>query len=102
MQKRDPGSAPKLGDRVPYVIVAAAKGTAAYLKSEVSQGQPVLPVIWDQIHFHLQLARVKFLCLVYISHGWEIAGMLANRDFPELTGGQSDLHKKKCMVLLPK
>lgn len=36
MQKRDPGSAPKLGDRVPYVIVAAAKGTAAYLKSEVS------------------------------------------------------------------
>ncbi|RUS90623.1 hypothetical protein EGW08_001620, partial [Elysia chlorotica] len=34
MQKRDPGSAPKLGDRVPYVIVAAAKGTAAYLKSE--------------------------------------------------------------------
>ena len=35
MQKRDPGSAPKLGDRVPYVIVAAAKGTAAYLKSEV-------------------------------------------------------------------
>ncbi|GFR97478.1 DNA polymerase [Elysia marginata] len=34
MQKRDPGSAPKLGDRVPYVIIAAAKGTAAYLKSE--------------------------------------------------------------------
>ncbi|XP_055900779.1 DNA polymerase delta catalytic subunit-like [Biomphalaria glabrata] len=34
MQKRDPGSAPKLGDRVPYVIIAAPKGTAAYLKSE--------------------------------------------------------------------
>lgn len=34
MMKRDAGSAPKLGDRVPYVIVAAAKGTAAYLKSE--------------------------------------------------------------------
>jgi len=34
MAKRDPGSAPKLGDRVPYVIIAAAKGTAAYLKSE--------------------------------------------------------------------
>ncbi|CAG5135999.1 unnamed protein product [Candidula unifasciata] len=34
MQKRDPGSAPKLGDRVPYVITAAAKGTAAYMKSE--------------------------------------------------------------------
>lgn len=34
MAKRDAGSAPKLGDRVPYVITAAAKGTAAYLKSE--------------------------------------------------------------------
>ncbi|XP_064480973.1 DNA polymerase delta catalytic subunit-like isoform X2 [Ornithodoros turicata] len=34
MRKRDAGSAPNLGDRVPYVIIAAAKGTAAYLKSE--------------------------------------------------------------------
>ncbi|XP_013786917.1 DNA polymerase delta catalytic subunit [Limulus polyphemus] len=34
MKKRDPGSAPNLGDRVPYVIIAASKGTAAYLKSE--------------------------------------------------------------------
>lgn len=34
MRKRDPGSAPQLGDRVPYVIIAAPKGTAAYLKSE--------------------------------------------------------------------
>lgn len=34
MRKRDPGSAPQLGDRVPYVIIAAAKNTAAYLKSE--------------------------------------------------------------------
>ncbi|OQR75031.1 DNA polymerase delta catalytic subunit-like [Tropilaelaps mercedesae] len=34
MMKRDAGSAPKLGDRVPYVIISAAKGTAAYLKSE--------------------------------------------------------------------
>lgn len=34
MRKRDAGSAPNLGDRVPYVIVAASKGTAAYLKSE--------------------------------------------------------------------
>ena len=32
MKKRDPGNAPKLGDRVPYVIVAASKGTPAYLK----------------------------------------------------------------------
>ena len=36
MRKRDAGSAPHLGDRVPYVIIAGAKGTAAYMKSEVS------------------------------------------------------------------
>ena len=35
MKKRDANSAPKLGDRVPYVIVAKAKGAAAYEKSEV-------------------------------------------------------------------
>nr|BAO20825.1 DNA polymerase delta catalytic subunit [Cyclops vicinus] len=34
MRKRDAGSAPKLGDRVPYVIIAAAKGTPAYAKAE--------------------------------------------------------------------
>eukprot|EP00124_Ichthyophonus_hoferi_P000144 Ihof_evm8s5 gene=Ihof_evmTU8s5 len=34
MRKRDMGSAPNLGDRVPYVIVKAAKGAAAYEKSE--------------------------------------------------------------------
>lgn len=35
MRKRDPAGAPQLGDRVPYVIIAASKGTAAYMKSEV-------------------------------------------------------------------
>ncbi|XP_072033784.1 DNA polymerase delta catalytic subunit-like [Amphiura filiformis] len=34
MRKRDAGSAPALGDRVPYVIIAGAKGCAAYEKSE--------------------------------------------------------------------
>ncbi len=34
MKKRDPGNAPKLGDRVPYVIIAASKGTPAYAKAE--------------------------------------------------------------------
>uniref|UniRef100_A0A6Q2XXJ0 DNA polymerase n=1 Tax=Esox lucius TaxID=8010 RepID=A0A6Q2XXJ0_ESOLU len=34
MKKRDAGSAPQLGDRVPYVIVKATKGVAAYMKSE--------------------------------------------------------------------
>jgi len=34
MRKRDPGSAPVVGDRVPYVIIQAAKNTPVYLKSE--------------------------------------------------------------------
>ncbi|XP_061202209.1 DNA polymerase delta catalytic subunit-like [Neopsephotus bourkii] len=34
MRQRDPGSAPALGDRVPYVIVSGAKGEAAYTRSE--------------------------------------------------------------------
>lgn len=34
IRKRDPGNAPKLGDRVPYVIIAAAKNTPAYMKAE--------------------------------------------------------------------
>ena len=38
MRKRDAGSAPNLGDRVPYVIIAAKKGTPAYMKSEVIHG----------------------------------------------------------------
>ncbi|CAK9809726.1 DNA polymerase delta catalytic subunit [Anthophora quadrimaculata] len=34
MKKRDAGNAPKLGDRVPYVFISAAKGTPAYQKAE--------------------------------------------------------------------
>lgn len=34
MKKRDPAGAPKLGDRVPYVIITGPKGQPAYLKSE--------------------------------------------------------------------
>ena len=37
MRKRDAGSAPKLGDRVPYVIIAGAKGEKAYEKAEVKE-----------------------------------------------------------------
>lgn len=43
MRKRDPGSAPSLGDRVPYVIIGAAKGVAAYMKSEVRPTCPLRP-----------------------------------------------------------
>jgi DNA polymerase delta subunit 1 len=34
MKKRDPGSAPQVGDRVAYVIIQSAKGAPAYEKSE--------------------------------------------------------------------
>ncbi|XP_059608331.1 DNA polymerase delta catalytic subunit [Phlebotomus argentipes] len=34
MMKRDPGTAPKLGDRVPYVIVAGAKNTPSSARAE--------------------------------------------------------------------
>ncbi|CAL7945239.1 unnamed protein product [Xylocopa violacea] len=34
MKKRDPGNAPKLGDRVPYIFISAARGTPAYQKAE--------------------------------------------------------------------
>lgn len=34
MRKRDPGSAPAVGDRVPYVIIDATRGTPAYERSE--------------------------------------------------------------------
>lgn len=34
MRKRDPGSAPQMGDRVPYVIITAAKGAKNFEKAE--------------------------------------------------------------------
>jgi DNA polymerase delta subunit 1 len=34
MRKRDPGSAPAVGDRVPYVLIEGAKGAPAYERSE--------------------------------------------------------------------
>ncbi|KAM6996817.1 LOW QUALITY PROTEIN: DNA polymerase delta catalytic subunit-like, partial [Passerculus sandwichensis] len=34
LRRRDPGSAPGLGDRVPFVIVSGARGQAAYTRSE--------------------------------------------------------------------
>jgi DNA polymerase delta subunit 1 len=36
MRKRDAGTAPKLGDRVPYVIIASVNKTQAYLKVKLN------------------------------------------------------------------
>lgn len=54
MRKRDSGSAPTLGDRVPYVIVAGAKGAAAYTKSEVHMKLPTY------VHVRIRI------CLTYV------------------------------------
>lgn len=35
MRKRDPGSAPNLGDRVPYVMTPGTKNQPAYERAEV-------------------------------------------------------------------
>lgn len=34
MRKRDEGSAPHIGDRIPYVIIAGAKGSKNFENSE--------------------------------------------------------------------
>ena len=47
MRKRDAGSAPKLGDRVPYVIIAGAKGEKAYEKAEVKESSIMFPEFND-------------------------------------------------------
>lgn len=43
MRKRDPGSAPSLGDRVPYVIVKGAKGTLLRLLSSLTRNGRTRP-----------------------------------------------------------
>ena len=51
MRKRDPGSAPKLGDRVPYVIIAGTKGAKAYEKAEVGETASIPFYEWLLILF---------------------------------------------------
>ena len=58
MRKRDAGSAPKLGDRVPYVIISASKGVPAYQKAEdpIYVLENNIPI--DAQHYlHNQLAK---------------------------------------------
>jgi len=58
MHERDPGSAPVVGDRVPYVMIMAAKGAPAYLKSEdpiyVLENNIPIDFTW---YLHNQLAK---------------------------------------------
>lgn len=58
MRKRDPGSAPNLGDRVAYVIIKGAKDARAYEKSEdpLYVLENNLPID-TQYYLHNQLAK---------------------------------------------
>ena len=49
-------------------------------------------------------AQILLVFSIFILHlhGWEIAGMPANRTFLELSAGQSEWPEKNCVVLLPK
>ena len=60
MKKRDAGSAPKLGDRVPYVIIAGAKGMAAYQKAEVS-----LEIVWHLTVFQFMTYQIASFSLPF-------------------------------------
>eukprot|EP00057_Strongylocentrotus_purpuratus_P022881 XP_011677355.1 PREDICTED: DNA polymerase delta catalytic subunit [Strongylocentrotus purpuratus] len=62
MKKRDPGSAPTLGDRVPYVIIAKAKGAAAYEKSEGDHTRAKTQVT-SKIGGLMAFAKVRSKCL---------------------------------------
>ena len=64
MRKRDPGSAPAVGDRVPYVIIEAAKGTPNYARSE----DPIFVVehnIPIDYHYYLENQLEKPLTRIF-------------------------------------
>ena len=67
MQKHDAGSAPRLGDRVPYVIIASSKGTAAYLKSEVSYDVVAMDRLYTYISLRLYVIVIRTLVTNFMS-----------------------------------
>ncbi|XP_020227444.1 DNA polymerase delta catalytic subunit isoform X2 [Cajanus cajan] len=63
MRKRDAATAPNVGDRVPYVIVKAAKGAKAYERSEdpiyvLENNIPIDP----QYYLENQISKIHFYC----------------------------------------
>jgi DNA polymerase delta subunit 1 len=63
MRKRDPGSAPVVGDRVPYVIIQAAKKTPNYMRSEdplfcLENSKPVDAKWYLEHQLHKPLSRI--------------------------------------------
>eukprot|EP00195_Chlamydomonas_chlamydogama_P002057 CAMPEP_0202920478 /NCGR_PEP_ID=MMETSP1392-20130828/76878_1 /ASSEMBLY_ACC=CAM_ASM_000868 /TAXON_ID=225041 /ORGANISM="Chlamydomonas chlamydogama, Strain SAG 11-48b" /LENGTH=1079 /DNA_ID=CAMNT_0049613975 /DNA_START=162 /DNA_END=3401 /DNA_ORIENTATION=+ len=63
MRKRDPATAPAVGDRVPYVIIKAAKGAKAYEKAEdpiyaLENNLPIDVQHYLEHHLSLPLLRI--------------------------------------------
>jgi DNA polymerase delta subunit 1 len=53
MRKRDPGSAPNLGDRVPYVIIPGTKNQPASERAEVNDS-----IFFNNIHILIVSFRI--------------------------------------------
>lgn len=75
MRKRDPNTAPRVGDRVAYVIVQGAKGAKAYEKSE----DPIyalnnnLALDYDHyIEHHLKNPLIRLFAPILKDAEWEI------------------------------
>eukprot|EP01028_Stygiella_incarcerata_P012084 TRINITY_DN7264_c0_g1_i1.p1 TRINITY_DN7264_c0_g1~~TRINITY_DN7264_c0_g1_i1.p1 ORF type:complete len:1124 (-),score=299.58 TRINITY_DN7264_c0_g1_i1:209-3406(-) len=63
MRKRDPGSAPHIGDRVPYIMIEAAKGARGYEKAEdpiyvLEKGIPIDNTFYLEHQLQLPLERI--------------------------------------------
>uniref|UniRef100_A0A061RE64 DNA polymerase n=1 Tax=Tetraselmis sp. GSL018 TaxID=582737 RepID=A0A061RE64_9CHLO len=63
MMKRDPATAPTVGDRVPYVIIKAAKGAKAWEKAEdpiyaLEHGLPIDAQYYVDHYLELPLTRI--------------------------------------------
>lgn len=75
MRKRDPGSAPNLGDRVPYVIIPGTKNQAAYERAEVRH----IPYSFPVIHrFERSRIPSMFSIIMFLL----IQNIISNNKFP--------------------
>lgn len=97
MRKRDAGSAPKLGDRVPYVIVAKGAKTPAFEKAE-----DPLYVLREKIpidtNYYMQNQLLKPLCRLFDPLTNNQAEIIFTRKFGNLNSSLliSDFRRRTC------
>ena len=75
MRKRDPGSAPNLGDRVPYVIVPGTKNQAAYERAEVKHEKERSVIVTGYVHSRI-LSMFSIIMFLLIRN------IISNNKFP--------------------